>query len=122
MLSEPTPPNTSDSVTASPQEYAEGYRCSLPLDNPVYREIVVEFAADLKERLRKMREALEANDLDTLRRLAHSLKGSAGSFGYHALTDPSARLEYAAKHGTGNYAALLEKVESVAGALELPES
>ena len=121
MSGESTCSHGPDSASHSPTAYAEGYRCSLPLDNPVYREIVVEFATDLKERLRKMREALATNDLDTLRRLAHSLKGSAGSFGYHALTDPCARLEDAAKRETGNYEALLEAVESVAGALELPE-
>jgi signal transduction histidine kinase/CheY-like chemotaxis protein len=57
------------------------------------------FETSLPERIEQLRRAIDARHWDELGRLAHILKGSAGSFGYHAVTDCARELEKAALHG-----------------------
>jgi signal transduction histidine kinase/CheY-like chemotaxis protein len=57
------------------------------------------FAQSLPERLMLLNNAIHGRDWDELGRLAHSLKGTAGSFGYHGVTHAARELEQAAKHG-----------------------
>lgn len=64
-----------------------------------YGEIRNAFAHSLPERLMLLNQAISARDWDELGRLAHSLKGTAGSFGYHGVTHAARELEQAAKHG-----------------------
>ena len=65
---------------------------SLPTDDPEFCEIVVEFVDRLHEQLGAMQEAWERKDLDDWRQLAHWLKGSGGTAGFDALTDPARQL------------------------------
>jgi HPt (histidine-containing phosphotransfer) domain-containing protein len=46
-----------------------------------------------------LRAAADRGDLETLRTLGHSLKGTAGGYGFDALTDLGAELETHAKEG-----------------------
>jgi HPt (histidine-containing phosphotransfer) domain-containing protein len=46
-----------------------------------------------------LREAANRGDLDTLRALGHSLKGTAGGYGFEGLTDLGAALETHAREG-----------------------
>ncbi len=57
------------------------------------------FVQSLPERLEALRSAINGRDWDELDRLAHTLKGTAGSFGYHGMTHAARELEQAAKHG-----------------------
>jgi signal transduction histidine kinase/ActR/RegA family two-component response regulator len=70
---------------------------SLPIDDPDFREIVVEFVGRLETQLKAMQEALATGDLDALARLAHWLKGSGGTAGFDDFTDPARRLEQLAR-------------------------
>jgi len=72
---------------------------SLPTDDPDFREIVEEFVQKLREISEAMKQAWAEQDLETLADLAHWLKGSGGTAGFHAFTDPAGRLEQLAKQG-----------------------
>jgi signal transduction histidine kinase/CheY-like chemotaxis protein/HPt (histidine-containing phosphotransfer) domain-containing protein len=72
---------------------------TLPMDDPEFREIVADFVQRLHQQLDAMQRALEAPDLPELGRLAHWLKGTGGTAGFPAFTQPSARLEALAKDG-----------------------
>ncbi len=64
-----------------------------------FAEIVQLFVDGLLSRLESMQEALAKNDLQSLRRFAHQLKGSGGGHGYPILTDTASKLEQQAIEG-----------------------
>jgi len=84
-------------------------RSSLPQDDPEFCEIIVEFVDRLNQQLGAMQQAWEKQDLAELASLAHWLKGSGGTAGFAALTDPARKLESLAKE---------KKVEEIAGAIQ----
>jgi len=55
------------------------------------------FLEDWKTEIESMREALERNDYETIRKLGHNMKGTGGSCGLEEITDIGRRLEEAAK-------------------------
>ena len=55
------------------------------------------FLEDWKGEIDSMREALERNDYEMIRKLGHNMKGTGGSCGLEAITDTGRRLEEAAK-------------------------
>ncbi len=63
-------------------------------DNDVdLAEVIDQFVAYLPDRVEQMRAAVANGCFQELRRLAHQLKGTGGSYGYPALTDVGKRLE-----------------------------
>jgi PAS domain S-box-containing protein len=72
---------------------------NLPLDDPDFVEIVQEFVDRLQDQLGEMQAAWEQKKLTELASLAHWLKGSGGTAGFPAFTDPAAKLERLAKQG-----------------------
>lgn len=79
-------------------------------------EIVVEVDADLAEvvpgylenrrrELDLLAAALAGADWETLRRLAHDLKGTGGGYGFAAISELGLRLERAAQAGDAGAAA-----------------
>jgi PAS domain S-box-containing protein len=66
-------------------------------DDPDLAEIIDEFVEDMRCRVKEMNEAVRGLDLPDLRRLAHQLKGSAGSYGFPTITDAARELEDAIK-------------------------
>ena len=94
----------------------------LPMDDPEFREIVEEFLVTLAERLLAMRSAWEFDDRDALGRLAHWLKGAAGTVGFDAFTAPARQLEFYAKQGSQEDAGhVLREIEALAGRIVMPE-
>jgi CheY-like chemotaxis protein len=71
----------------------------LQMDDPEFREIVIEFVDRLHANLDKMRSAASAKDYQTLGGLAHWLKGSAGTAGFSTLTGAALPLERAVREG-----------------------
>jgi signal transduction histidine kinase/CheY-like chemotaxis protein len=71
----------------------EAILSTLPTDDPDFREIVVEFAERLDEKLNAMRQANGAKDFQELACLAHWLKGAGGTAGFPAFTQPAKHLE-----------------------------
>lgn len=70
-------------------------------------ELVEMFVQEMPVRVASFQKALEAKDLQTLKMLAHQLKGSAGGYGFPAITEAAKELEAAAKAAEG-----LEKLEA----------
>lgn len=70
-------------------------------------EVIQIFIEDVPRQLTGIDEALAAGDAPTLRRLAHSLKGSSGTAGAEALQHASQALEQAAAAGDLRAATLL---------------
>jgi|GEM_PF-7028546 len=77
---------TRDQTPASPlySEFA---------DDPDMLDLVQDFVGKLPTRLADIQEALAADNMETLGRLAHQLKGSAGGYGFGPITDVAAELE-----------------------------
>lgn len=66
-------------------------------DDPAYQAIVQQFKDRLEETLSGLDKAWKQKDWDNLASLSHSLKGSAGMFGFPDITDKAAQLEQAAR-------------------------
>jgi HPt (histidine-containing phosphotransfer) domain-containing protein len=62
-------------------------------------EVAGDFAAQVPVWLAGIAEALGAGDAETLRRVAHSLKGAVGNFDAPAVREPAAGLEEMGKTG-----------------------
>lgn len=60
-----------------------------------FRRLAQTFVGDLSRRIAAMTELAQAGDLAGLEREAHSLKGTAGSYGLDRVSAVSARLEAA---------------------------
>ena len=66
-----------------------------------WAELVVEFVAHLPARVSALRQALAEQDLASLGRLAHQLKGAAGGYGFPAITAAAQQVEDSARAGAG---------------------
>jgi HPt (histidine-containing phosphotransfer) domain-containing protein len=65
--------------------------------DPDLGEIVEMFVAEMPARCHVMRQAQSAKEWQDLERMAHQLKGAAGSYGFDQLTAHAAQLECALK-------------------------
>jgi PAS domain S-box-containing protein len=84
-------------------------------DEEVFVEVIKIFLEDAPHLLTGMDDALNAGDAKTLRRLAHTLKGSSGTAGAEALQQASLRLEQAATAGNlASAATLIPPVKELA--------
>lgn len=82
--------------------------------DPDLADLVEEFVAGLGQRVQRMCTAVEKADYDDLRTAAHQLKGSAGGYGYPALTTVAAKLETeAARKSLEQCRATLAEIESL---------
>jgi len=70
---------------------------TLPMDDEAFREIAIDFVPQLESKLRDMDTAMAANDLTEVACIAHWLKGAGGTCGFNEFTEPSTKLESAAK-------------------------
>lgn len=93
---------------------------------PIYSEfgadpdlgmLVELFVDEMPVRVRGLRTAWEDRDWALLRRLAHQLKGSAGSYGFSQITPFAASVEQAVASGESE-SSIGEQVDRLTGALE----
>src|SRR6056297_153700 len=95
-------------------------RSTLPMNDAEFREIVVDFVPRLHDKLRQMLAAQEREDFLELAQLAHWLKGSAGTMGFHPLVHPADNLQRAAqakattdcREWLGHVEQLIQRIES----------
>ena len=59
-------------------------------------ELVEMFVAEMPQRIERVLSCAEGQDWEGLGRAAHQIKGAAGSYGFHQLTQPALRLEQSA--------------------------
>jgi CheY-like chemotaxis protein len=78
----------------------------------LYRKLLVEFYQDHREDVHAIRQALDQDDLETAQRIAHTIKGVAGSIGAGDLHREAASLDTAFKEGQQDrYSELLVRLE-----------
>lgn len=65
--------------------------------DPELRSLVAAFVAELPHRVAEMRRCLAQGDLLALLSKAHQLKGSAGGYGFPAITTSAAAVERCAR-------------------------
>jgi CheY-like chemotaxis protein len=78
-------------------------------------EIVETYLADTPARIAEMRTALQADDLEGVERLAHSIKSSSGIFGAQTMAALCKQLEFAARDRQQD---VIEQIESVQQAFD----
>lgn len=82
-------------------------------DDEDFVELVEMFVSELPDRVESMRKAIEENDMDALRRLAHQLKGAAGGYGFPSITD-NARVVEQSSEAAEDLASVRQQVEELA--------
>tara|TARA_R110002049_G_scaffold2743_4_gene21127 strand:- start:72646 stop:75495 length:2850 start_codon:yes stop_codon:yes gene_type:complete len=101
-----------DEQVIDPLENNEPIECTLPTANPAIIATVSKFIDGLAVRFEDARQSLEFGDLEEVARFAHWLKGSGGTVGFHAFTQPAEMLEMHIKNGQ------IKQIESSLNALE----
>ncbi len=77
----------------APAPAANDVVCSSYANMPELRQILGEFIDELPERVAKMKEQLGQNDLPSLRRAVHQLRGAGGGYGFDLITELASRAE-----------------------------
>ena len=86
-----------DPVSSPSDNQAGPITSTLPMDKPIYREVVAEFVEFLQDTVNAMRSASQTQSFQELASLAHALKGAGGTAGFDVLTEPASLLEQHAK-------------------------
>ncbi|MFW6169642.1 MAG: Hpt domain-containing protein [Planctomycetota bacterium] len=68
-------------------------------DDPDLGELVEMFVEEMPARIRALKEQADEQDWNELARIAHQLKGAAGSYGFDQLTPAAQDLELLARDG-----------------------
>ncbi|MBT8139852.1 MAG: Hpt domain-containing protein [Gammaproteobacteria bacterium] len=97
-------------------------KSSLPTSNAKFCNIVRKFIERLDEQLDTLHLAVSKSDFNEIANLAHWLKGSAGSVGFAAFTEPAAELEQAAKAcDSGDIAQRVAVIEDLRQRMVVPD-
>ncbi len=67
--------------------------------DPELADLIPGYLANRQKDIVAISGAIEKRDLETIRILGHSMKGSGGGYGFDAITDIGAALEKAAQEG-----------------------
>jgi HPt (histidine-containing phosphotransfer) domain-containing protein len=62
-----------------------------------FAPLVPKFMTNRKKEVTTMQDALTAQDFETVRTVAHGMKGAGGSYGFEAISTMAATIEAAAK-------------------------
>jgi PAS domain S-box-containing protein len=89
----------------------EPWTSTLPMDDPEFRDIVVQFSSMLPEKLGEMMESILNKNTDKLKSQAHWLKGAAGTVGLGRLTAPAAQLETFVE--SGDWSSCKQQMETI---------
>jgi HPt (histidine-containing phosphotransfer) domain-containing protein len=73
------------------------------------------FLSDLEKHVTSMANAWQEKDHDSLKALAHQLKGAAGGYGFPTLTRAAAAVETSLLSEQAELSAIGEKVEELIG-------
>ena len=69
-------------------------------DDPEMAELIEYFVKTMPAKIATFEECVAAKDWAAVERLAHQLKGSAGGYGFHSITQQALRVEQAARSNT----------------------
>ena len=94
----------------------------LPFDDPEFREIVVGFVDKLRSEIEELQVVWQRRDLEAVGRIAHWLKGAAGTVGFRDFTEPGLKLMNLARDERADeIAPLIRELVAMVAAIELPE-
>jgi histidine phosphotransfer protein HptB len=62
-----------------------------------FKPLIPKFMTNRKREVTAMREALTTQDFDTVRNIAHDMKGAGGSYGFDRVSELASLIEQAAK-------------------------
>ncbi|HMS83961.1 MAG TPA: Hpt domain-containing protein [Nitrospira sp.] len=62
-----------------------------------FEPLIQKFMANRKKEIVAMREALDSQNFEMVRTIAHGMKGVGGSYGFDRVTDIATAIEHAAK-------------------------
>ncbi len=93
---------------------------TLPMEIPEFREIVESFVSIIEETVCSMRVAQKNMDYQEIREIAHRLKGTGGTVGFNAFTEPSRKLQIAAEERDDDtIEAMLCELEDISSRVEM---
>jgi HPt (histidine-containing phosphotransfer) domain-containing protein len=69
-------------------------------EDPDMKDLLGTFVSELPHKLAAIREAWDHDNLASLTRIAHQLKGAGGGYGFGVIGDAAARLEATLTTGT----------------------
>ncbi|MBI2480459.1 MAG: response regulator, partial [Planctomycetia bacterium] len=90
---------------------------SMEIDLAALREIARDYLPYLKEQIAELNNAWDQRDYDEVAKIAHSIKGSAGTFGLDEFTEPAGKLQALAQQR--NEKAIEDAIQDI---LELSEN
>jgi HPt (histidine-containing phosphotransfer) domain-containing protein len=61
--------------------------------DPEMKELLQMFVSELPDRLSAIRNAWDQDDMESIRRIAHQLKGASGGYGFGIIGNAASRLE-----------------------------
>ncbi len=79
----------------------------------LYRNLLQSFCRDNEQTVAQIRQALDGKDMDTARRLAHTVKGVAGNIGAMDIFEAAQVLEHGIANGDTSVTTLLDHVDKV---------
>jgi len=86
--------------TSSPSNQASSHDAVIVHVEADFEPLLPKFMTNRKKEVVTMREALAQQDFETVRKVAHGMKGAGGSYGFDRVTAMAAIIEQAAKTGT----------------------
>ena len=94
---------------------------TLPVNNPVFLDIVQDFGEILPSSIQQLRSASIDQDCDRIAQLAHDLVGTAGGAGFGDFTEPSRFLETLARdNDLSHVSKLIAELETLASRVSIP--
>ncbi|QDV46216.1 Autoinducer 2 sensor kinase/phosphatase LuxQ [Stieleria neptunia] len=110
-----------NATSESPDLPGQPIHSSLPMDDPEYREIVVEFLQRLDGKLSDMDDAIDQQQWGELASLAHWLRGSSGSLGIPQFSTPTLAMERFAESADPQATRLImQDIHSIAERIVVP--
>ena len=108
-------------MAPAPPTKRQPIHSTLPLDIPEFREIVESFVGAMDDTLSGLRSAQARMDYQEIREVAHRLKGTGGTVGFNAFTEPSRKLQLAGEErNEEKIEAMLVELEKICQRIEMP--
>lgn len=87
-------------------------------NDPDYADLLPLFVGELPTLRRTLLEFAKVCDFENVRREAHKLRGSAGGYGYHGLSELAGQLEDTCKNSARDSTAILQELDRLIGYIE----
>ena len=91
---------------------------SLWQNDPDYADLLPLFVGELPSMRRTLLEFAKVCDFENVKREAHKLRGTAGGYGYHGLSQLAGELEDTCKTSARDSTAILQDLDRLIGYIE----